>query len=83
VTGDFRVVYSEELLPNQGQDLPCGTPECLCPRLAVNDRGEEVEPHEWCSRKAFVNGSVVTVTATFGMCLASLVINDVVARAAE
>ena len=33
------------------------------------------------SRKAFLNGSLVQVTATFGMCLASLVINDVVARA--
>ena len=81
VTTDFRVVYSEELLPNEGDVLACGTPACLCPRRAVTESGEPQEAHEWCSQKAFLNGSMVTVTATFGMCLASLVINDVVARA--
>ena len=39
------------------------------------------DPGETDPRKASINGSMVPVTATFGMCLASLVIRDVVARA--
>lgn len=80
-TGDFQVVYSDELRENQGPAVACGTGNCHCPRFVISDSGEKEEAHEWCSQKAFINGSMVHITATFGMCLASLVINDVIAKA--
>ena len=81
VTRDFQVVYSDELLANRGDGAACGTPSCHCPRRLVVDGADGGEAHEWCSQKAFINGSMVPVTATFGMCLASLVLRDVAARA--
>jgi tRNA threonylcarbamoyladenosine dehydratase len=79
VTGDFQVVYSDEVRVQQGEAAACGTSACLCPKAPAADGAEA--PHEWCSSKAFINGSLVQVTATFGMCLASLVVNDVLRRA--
>jgi tRNA A37 threonylcarbamoyladenosine dehydratase len=35
---------------------------------------------EWCGSKKAINGSAVTVTASAGMILASLVIRDLYAR---
>lgn len=81
ITADFQVVHSDELIENQGQAAACGTPGCLCPKSAVDADGTTLPAHEWCSAKAFINGSMVPVTATFGMTLASLVIRDVVAKA--
>ncbi len=80
-TGDFQVVYSDELRMNQGAAAACGTGSCFCPRFGITDSGEPIEAHEWCSHKAFINGSMVHITAIFGMCLASLVINDAIAKA--
>jgi tRNA A37 threonylcarbamoyladenosine dehydratase len=80
ITTDFKVVHSEEMLLNQGPPTDCGTGNCLCPRFATLPDGSRAPAHEWCSRKSYVNGSVVMVTAAFGMALASLVVNDVVAR---
>jgi len=80
ITTDFKVVHSEELLLNQGPPTDCGTGNCLCPRFATLPDGTAAPAHGWCSRKSYVNGSVVMVTAAFGMALASLVVNDVVAR---
>jgi tRNA A37 threonylcarbamoyladenosine dehydratase len=72
--GHFPCVYSTEML-TQDKDIPitCGTEHCLCCKNAPAN-GNRVE---WCSKKAVINGSAVTVTATAGMFLASLVINDV------
>jgi len=76
-TGDFQAVYSceEPSQPFEAQ-IGCGTGECLCPKNAQSEN-EDAFAHEWCSQKAQINGSVVTVTATFGMHLASLVLNDI------
>jgi tRNA A37 threonylcarbamoyladenosine dehydratase len=81
VTADFTVVYSPEVLPNRGESTGCGTERCFCPRFVRTDGGEVEEAHEWCSQKAHINGSMVAVTATFGMCLASLVVSHAVAAA--
>ncbi|MDE5869113.1 MAG: tRNA threonylcarbamoyladenosine dehydratase [Muribaculaceae bacterium] len=54
----FKVVYSDELLPNLGPE-----PE-----------GKRSEADE---RKAQINGSLMHITAIFGMTLAGLVIEDV------
>jgi tRNA A37 threonylcarbamoyladenosine dehydratase len=45
----------------------------MCPRQTAGG-------HEWCSSKKIINGSVVTVTATAGMLLASLVIHSVIEK---
>jgi tRNA A37 threonylcarbamoyladenosine dehydratase len=67
--GNFTVVYSDERIPRmQGVETLCGTDQCLCANKET----------EWCSSKKVINGSIVTVTATAGMILASLVINDAV-----
>ncbi|MDR1388448.1 MAG: tRNA threonylcarbamoyladenosine dehydratase [Treponema sp.] len=71
--GDFTAVYSDERLPlSAGAESFCGKKNCLCQAApgAV----------EWCSSKKVINGSAVTVTATAGMILAALVIQDLYAK---
>jgi tRNA A37 threonylcarbamoyladenosine dehydratase len=69
--GHFPAVYSDERLPLHREiAVACGTGLCLC---AAKDT-------EWCSSKKVINGSAVTVTATAGMVLAGLVIQDCYAR---
>jgi tRNA A37 threonylcarbamoyladenosine dehydratase len=74
-TGHFTTVYSAERLPLQEVETPCGSVQCLCPSRSFC-QGEDV-PIEWCSSKKVINGSAVTVTATAGMILAGLVIQDI------
>ena len=71
-----KVVYSDELLENGTGEVGCGTGNCVCPMI-VDDNGEKVEAHEWCSSKLQINGSLVHITGTFGFMLAGLVIQDV------
>jgi tRNA A37 threonylcarbamoyladenosine dehydratase len=74
--GHFTVVYSAERLPlNAGVTLACGSAQCLCP-----SRNGAHGATEWCSSKKVINGSAVTVTATAGMILGGLVLQDVYAR---
>ncbi|MCU0661816.1 MAG: tRNA threonylcarbamoyladenosine dehydratase [Myxococcota bacterium] len=72
--GDVPCVYSPEIMENSGVATACGSHACMCPRLPLE---EGVPSHEWCSHKAFINGSLVHVTAAFGMALAGLVIQDI------
>jgi tRNA A37 threonylcarbamoyladenosine dehydratase len=76
-SGGFTVVYSDEQLPRHTEiETACkakgaaGSKLCLC-------GGEGAE---WCGGKKVINGSAVTVTASAGMILASLVLRDVLAR---
>lgn len=55
----FKVVYSDELLPN----------------LGPNPTGPQSDTDK---RKAQINGSVMHITAIFGMTLAGLVIKDII-----
>jgi tRNA A37 threonylcarbamoyladenosine dehydratase len=71
-TGGFTVVYSDEEPVSGGDGTFCGTSRCLCSNKDT----------EWCSSKKSINGSSVTVTASAGMILASLVIRDIYARIA-
>jgi tRNA A37 threonylcarbamoyladenosine dehydratase len=80
ITTAITVVYSEELPRESMETSDCGTPACHCPRRAFSLDGEEVDAHEWCSSKKYINGSIMPVVATFGMSLSSLVIGDVVER---
>jgi tRNA A37 threonylcarbamoyladenosine dehydratase len=56
--------------------VACGTHTCFCPEFVPEDGGEH---KDWCAAKKVINGSAVHVTATFGMFLAGLVIQDVTA----
>jgi len=72
ITQSFPVVYSKERRElNKGVPVSCGSAACLCSR-------KNPDAKEWCSSKKVINGSAVTVTATAGMFLASLVVNNVV-----
>jgi len=73
----FLCVYSNEVLENRGEGSSCGTDKCLCPK-SVNGPGDpELADHEWCSKKAIINGTTAHITAIFGFTLAGLVIQSV------
>ncbi|HPX26225.1 MAG TPA: tRNA threonylcarbamoyladenosine dehydratase, partial [Treponemataceae bacterium] len=74
-TGHFLAVYSTENLPRkEGTEVSCGTSKCLCSSVHNPDA------KEWCSSKKVINGSAVHVTATAGMILCALVVQDAVER---
>lgn len=75
--GSPLCVYSPEVVPNAGMATACGSHACLCPKTSSEEDGPV---HEWCSHKAVINGSLVHVTAAFGMALAGLVVQNVVSR---
>ena len=69
--GSFTVVYSDERLERrEGIAISCGSDNCLC-------------NGEWCGGKKVINGSAVTVTASAGMALASLVLRDVMGQLSD
>ena len=73
-SGGFTVVYSGERLERREEiAVACGSKLCLC-----NSGGGGVE---WCGGKKVINGSAVTVTASAGMILASLVLRSVMGQA--
>ena len=88
----FQCVYSEEPpMQNLGEDKPCGTEGCIChnTKLLSGERGtdsarydapgdQQLAEHEWNSSKAQINGSLCHITASFGMAIASIIINDLV-----
>lgn len=74
--GHFSAVFStEHLVPKGTASASCGTGQCLCPAKAAGDG--QTASREWCSSKKVINGSAVHVTATAGMILAGLVIQDI------
>lgn len=82
---EFLCVYSEEppLAPAAGS--LCGTGQCACSRTPGQphnpDSGRDgVNDPDWCALKKRINGTVMHVTASFGLTLASLVIRDIAAR---
>lgn len=72
----FLCVYSDELLENKGQESSCGTDRCVCPKTENAPGDPSLASHEWCSSKARINGSLMHITALFGVTLAGLVIKD-------
>lgn len=78
--GDFETVYSPEALaPVEHTSVECGTHRCFCPDYVPDDGSEH---KDWCATKKVINGSAVHVTATFGMFLAGLVVQDAVRQLA-
>jgi tRNA A37 threonylcarbamoyladenosine dehydratase len=81
-TGSFTAVYSDEQLPRREEiAISCGSNADGSPRLclcsAAGTGSANGERTEWCSSKKVINGSAVTVTASAGMILASLVLRDI------
>ncbi|MDR0374252.1 MAG: tRNA threonylcarbamoyladenosine dehydratase [Treponema sp.] len=80
--GHFTVVFSGERLPLHAEiPVACGKARCLCPARKYAAGSGERDVPEWCASKKVVNGSSVTVTASAGMMLAGLVLQDVYAKA--
>lgn len=75
---DFPCVYSEEMPLEPAAGTLCGTGQCACSRKP-SPRDEANDP-DWCALKKQINGTVVHVTAAFGLTLASLVIRDLAAK---
>jgi tRNA A37 threonylcarbamoyladenosine dehydratase len=73
----FLCVYSEEVLDPKGSWSSCGTDKCLCPKTKNAPGDPELADHEWCSKKAVINGTIAHITAIFGFTLAGLVIQDI------
>ena len=74
----FLCVYSDELLENKGHNASCGTEKCMCPEAKNGPGDAALLNHEWCSSKAQINGSLMHITAIFGMTIAGLVVKDAV-----
>ena len=70
----FLCVYSDELLQNKGCNATCGMSHCMCPKAACGSGDAALLNHEWCSSKAQINGSLMHITAMFGLTIAGLVI---------
>ena len=72
----FLCVYSDELLENQGENESCGTSKCMCPKTNHGDGDPDLLNHEWCSKKAKINGTTSYMPAMFGMTIAGLVTQE-------
>jgi tRNA A37 threonylcarbamoyladenosine dehydratase len=73
----FLCVYSNEVLENKGEGSSCGTDKCLCPKSKIGPGDSDLADHEWCSKKATINGTTAHITAIFGFTLAGLVIQSI------
>jgi len=73
----FLCVFSEEMIESRGSAASCGTEKCLCPKTKNAPGDPLLADHEWCSKKAVINGTVAHITAIFGFTLAGLVIQDI------
>jgi len=79
--GDFRAVYSPEVIPPvESTSVAGGTHKCFCPDFTPADGDQATD---WCATKKIINGSAVHITATFGMFLAGLVLRDAIDRTAN
>jgi tRNA A37 threonylcarbamoyladenosine dehydratase len=73
----FVCVWSPERRENRGpMTAGCGLGQCVCPK-GPGPGDPTLAEHEWCSRKARINGTVAHTTAIFGFALAGLVVSDV------
>jgi len=93
----FLCVYSEELpMENKGTSHSCGTAACMCPKakLISGERGtdtaiydapgdQKLVEHEWCTKKAQINGSLSHITGLFGLTLSGLVMSDILNKQQE
>ncbi len=67
----FRVVFSDEVLPNLG----AGTVTDSEPDTAAGLH-DGLPPHDWNAKKAQINGTMPHITAIFGFTLAGIVMRE-------
>lgn len=73
----FRVVYSDEVLPNRGAD-DIDAPEPTVAEITDREEGRaDLMHHSWNDRKAQINGTLAHITAIFGFTLAGIVIERI------
>lgn len=72
----FRVVYSNELLPNLGAEVCSAIDPDAQPTPAATEGRTDLADHDWNAKKAQINGAMVHITAIFGFTLAGIVLND-------
>lgn len=72
----FRVVYSNELLPNLGAEVCSAINPDAQPTPAATEGCTDLADHDWNAKKAQINGAMVHITAIFGFTLAGIVLND-------
>lgn len=72
----FRVVYSNELLPNLGAEVCSAIDPDAQPTPAATEGRTDLADHNWNAKKAQINGAMVHITAIFGFTLAGIVLND-------
>lgn len=65
----FLCVFDPEVKENLGRKADFDTSQCNCPKASMDPSA--------CSGKKLVNGSLVHITAMFGMMLSGLVVNDI------
>ncbi len=73
----FLCVYSEELLENKGAGLIFDSNEPKSEQNKLLPGDPELANHDWSTKKAVINGTVVHITAIYGFTLAGLVIKDI------
>lgn len=73
----FLCVYSEELLENRGDNMLCGTEQCICRGKCQPNDGMTIDSTSTDRKKAQVNGSMAHITGIFGFTLAGLVLEDI------
>lgn len=76
----FMCVYSDEVLPNIGENESCGTDRCMCPKTKHGPGDPDLADHEWCSKKARINGTTSHIPAIFGLTIAGLVLGAAVGK---
>lgn len=74
---EFLCVYSDEILESMGTGSSCGTSNCICPKNKTGIGDPGLENHEWCSKKAVINGTLAHITAIFGFTIAGLLMQDI------
>lgn len=70
----FRAVFSDELIPNLGEDE---ITEGEAKATPVGEGRTDLMGHDWNAKKAQINGTVSHITAIFGFTLAGIVVNEI------
>ena len=76
----FRVVYSDEVLPNLGASLTEMSEPTLSTKTLPVEGRTDLADHDWNAQKAQINGTMAHITAIFGFTLAGIVLSDLYAQ---
>ena len=71
----FLCVFSDELRPNLGAENPSGATQVLT--QTAENQNPDLVGHDWNTKKAAINGSLVHITGIFGLTISGLIIEDI------